>query len=307
MAWCGTKKANRLLKLDKSSVLVFDLETTGLLVSRPEILQISLVDGNGRVLFSSYIKPERHKTWPNAEKINGISPEMVANAPRLAEVRGQIQHYFNRAKLIAGYNIKGFDIPVIESHGIVVPANRFDVMEEFRLFTGRISGIKLKDCANYFGFGFSPHDATQDACTTAYCMRALINAPGFVNTAPPKPRNTEKIADKSAESEQRTNGIPVKAKLMKPLLKKRQFHPLIVGVFLLVLSLLWLYYQTYGAHITTIVIQQLVDTALINGTKKIIGTLLIIGLVFFLIGIIRLVVKAGQWIVNTLHYLLSGQ
>ena len=293
MSWCGTKKANRLLKIDKSSVLVFDLETTGLLVSHPEILQISLVDGNGSVLFSSYIKPDRHKTWPKAQKINGISPEMVANAPRLADVRGQIQHYFNNAKLIAGYNIKGFDIPVIESQGIVVPINRFDVMEEFRQFTGRVSGIKLQDCANYFGFGFSPHDATEDACTTARCMWALINAPGFVNTAPPKSRNA--------------NELPVRSKLMKPLLKKRRFHPIIAGLILLIAGFLWLYYRTYGAHYATIVIHQLIDTALINRTNQIIGALLLIGLAFFLIGFIRMIIKAIQWIVNTLRYQLSGK
>ena len=76
---------------------------------------------------------------------------------------------------------------------------------------------------------------------------------------------------------------------------------------MLVAGFLWLYYQTYGVHYTTIVIQQLKDTALMNRANQIFGALLLIGFVFFLFGIIRMVVKAIQWIVNTLHYHLSGK
>ena len=55
----------------------FDIESTGLDPVRDEILQLSIINENEEVLFSDYIRPVRHKTWNEAEKINHISPEMV--------------------------------------------------------------------------------------------------------------------------------------------------------------------------------------------------------------------------------------
>ena len=147
MYWCGRKKSKALLKLAPSSILVFDLETTGVNKMSAEILQISITDGDGSLLFSSYIKPQKRQ-WKIAERVNGISPDMVRNAPRFSDVKDQVQAYFNRAKLIAGYNIKGFDIPVIERYGIVVPLLRFDVMEEFRIYKGRVAGTRSRIVQN---------------------------------------------------------------------------------------------------------------------------------------------------------------
>ena len=59
--------------MDPNSVVVFDLETTGRNPLTAEILQISMVNGNGGNLFTSYIKPKHKKTWKDAEKINHIS------------------------------------------------------------------------------------------------------------------------------------------------------------------------------------------------------------------------------------------
>ena len=48
----------------------FDIESTGLDPVRDEILQLSIINENEEVLFSDYIRPVRHKTWNEAEKIN---------------------------------------------------------------------------------------------------------------------------------------------------------------------------------------------------------------------------------------------
>ncbi len=58
MKWYGTGKAAKLASMDKSRILVFDVETTGLSPTLDEILQITVLDGYGSELFSSYIKPE---------------------------------------------------------------------------------------------------------------------------------------------------------------------------------------------------------------------------------------------------------
>ena len=56
---------------------MFDLETTGLNSNDNEILQISAVDGNGDLLLNEYVRPELIRSWPDAELVNGITPERV--------------------------------------------------------------------------------------------------------------------------------------------------------------------------------------------------------------------------------------
>jgi DNA polymerase III alpha subunit (gram-positive type) len=70
MAWYATKKASKLPDMDKSKILVFDVETTGLEPAIDEIIQITILDGYGSELFSSYIKPVRHKIWEQAPMVS---------------------------------------------------------------------------------------------------------------------------------------------------------------------------------------------------------------------------------------------
>ena len=51
-----------------------DTETTGLnLLRRDEILQISLIEETGKVLFHSLLKPVIVDSWDEAQEINGIT------------------------------------------------------------------------------------------------------------------------------------------------------------------------------------------------------------------------------------------
>lgn len=59
------------------NIICLDAETTGLNLYDDEILQLSIIDGSGAILFSEYVKPVRHERWTDAEKVNHISPSMV--------------------------------------------------------------------------------------------------------------------------------------------------------------------------------------------------------------------------------------
>lgn len=59
------------------NIICLDTETTGLNHYDDEILQLSIIDGSGSILFSEYVKPVRHECWTDAEKVNHISPSMV--------------------------------------------------------------------------------------------------------------------------------------------------------------------------------------------------------------------------------------
>jgi DNA polymerase-3 subunit epsilon len=67
-----------------------DLETTGLLPSEDEIVEIGILDEQGQPLLDTLVRPIRHTSWPEAERINGISREDVASAPILSDLRSQI-------------------------------------------------------------------------------------------------------------------------------------------------------------------------------------------------------------------------
>ena len=64
-----------------------DTETTGLSPPGDEILEIGILDDQGRALIDSLVRPVNHRTWPGAQAIHGISPADVANAPTLDELR----------------------------------------------------------------------------------------------------------------------------------------------------------------------------------------------------------------------------
>ena len=178
MSWYATKKASKLPSMDKSKILIFDVETTGRSATLGEIIQIVILDGYGNNLFSSFLKPTRHKKWPKAQKVNGIDYSMVKDAPTFKQVKKEIQEIFNNASLVVGYNV-GFDINFVEAAGIVVGGARFDVMTAFASYRAGIEhskyrNCKLIECAEYFGYFFNPHDASEDAKATLHCFNSLI-------------------------------------------------------------------------------------------------------------------------------------
>lgn len=165
-------------------VVVFDTETTGTSAySGDEVLSIGICDGMGNPLFSSYVRPTTHKSWPDAERVNGISPAMVRNAPTLREIAPKIREHLLGDKLVVGYNVR-FDVEFLQYGGVIEsrPHARFDVMREYASVHGtRRSKFgdgymysKLSACAESYGYKFRAHDAMEDARATAHCFRALL-------------------------------------------------------------------------------------------------------------------------------------
>ena len=65
----------------KSKIICIDIETTGLDRNNDEILQVSIINGKGKTLYNSYIKPDYATEWKEAEEINKISWDCVKFAP----------------------------------------------------------------------------------------------------------------------------------------------------------------------------------------------------------------------------------
>ena len=90
--------------MDRARILFFDLELTGF-YDRDEILSITIVDGFGELIMDTLVKPVRTTKWKKTEKIHGITPEMVADAPTLEELTPKIKEIFANADRIIAYGV----------------------------------------------------------------------------------------------------------------------------------------------------------------------------------------------------------
>ncbi len=90
--------------MKREKVLFFDLELTGV-YNHDEILSISIVDGTGKLIMDTLVKPARKKKWKQTEKIHGITPDMVADAPMLDALIPQLKALFEDAEILIAYGI----------------------------------------------------------------------------------------------------------------------------------------------------------------------------------------------------------
>ncbi|MCB0330075.1 MAG: 3'-5' exonuclease [Bdellovibrionales bacterium] len=95
------------------SILVFDLETTGLNPSEDQIVEIALQVGLGRnsEIKTRRIKPTR-KISKEATEVHGITNADVKDCPGFRQVGKSLRQFFVDAETIVGYNVT-FDLQVM--------------------------------------------------------------------------------------------------------------------------------------------------------------------------------------------------
>lgn len=113
----------KLLDEDPSEIIVMNYEVTGYKIG-DELLQLSVINFKGDILFNSYFKPKKHKEWTETEKENGITPEMVANAPQTSDMAKQIVEILNKANLVLHNNRGDFDYLFYDNNIIFQPKYR---------------------------------------------------------------------------------------------------------------------------------------------------------------------------------------
>lgn len=169
----------QLKAIDPSKIVVFDTETTGLNKrDNDEAVSLAMVDGNGKVLFDTLLKPEHRRTWKDAERIHGITPADVKDAPKLSSIIDQVKSYLDNAELVVGYNLQ-YDIGILRVP--VAKAKQFDVMLEFATFygekwpSGERKWSKLTECAAHYHYTYPPHGALEDTKATLHCFNSLLD------------------------------------------------------------------------------------------------------------------------------------
>ena len=164
--------------------LVIDTETTGLTAGIDEILQLSIIDGNGNTVYNQHFRPIFHKVWSAAEKVNKISPDDVKDCPTFEEELCNIIPIIFSAKKVIGYNTP-FDLNMLKSYGVYPnpTAAIVDVMRDFAPIYGEWNEKhndwkwkKLIDCADFYGYNWGDdkaHDSLADCRATLYCYNKI--------------------------------------------------------------------------------------------------------------------------------------
>ena len=167
---------------DKTFV-VFDLETTGLNSSpvsgnMDKIIEIGAFKiENGEITqsFSTFIDPER-KLSEEIIALTGITPDMVAGAPKIGQVMPDFFKFCDGCILV-GHNIVGFDYKFVDYYcakeGYLLERRLIDTigLSQELLF---LSNYKLNTVAEKFNITFNHHRAIDDALATAKIFIELI-------------------------------------------------------------------------------------------------------------------------------------
>lgn len=91
---------SEILQID--NLLILDTETTGL-DSDAQVIQLAIIDIHGDTLFNELIKPIGTSSWVGAERVHGISYEMVENKKHLPGYYPQL-HRILKGRNVAVYN-----------------------------------------------------------------------------------------------------------------------------------------------------------------------------------------------------------
>lgn len=164
-----------------------DTETTGL-EKTDEIVEISIVDFDGSVLFSSLVKPS--KPIPaEASRIHGITNEMVASVQSWLILWPTIRNFLY-GRTIAAYNAP-FDMRMMQqSHN----AYKFPWRENFKVIDvlplysdyrgvwnpvrGSMKYFKLEEAGAFFSIALpNAHRSTADSLLTRAVLHCMAGQP----------------------------------------------------------------------------------------------------------------------------------
>lgn len=160
--------------------VVFDLETTGIRQGLDRIVEISAIRVRSHKPAGQYttlVDPEMHIPKA-ATAVNGITDEMVKDAPKMAEaVQGFLD--FIGDDILVGHNIHTFDLNFIceaamETLGAELKNDYIDTLYLSRKYLPQLSHHRLSDVSGYFGISTAgAHRALNDCIMNQKCYEEL--------------------------------------------------------------------------------------------------------------------------------------
>lgn len=173
----AAKSAKILLE---SGCLIIDTETTGVNI-KSEIVEISIINSYGEILFNSLVKPSSGIP-EEATNIHGISDSDVANSPQWPEIHNEVISIIGGKEVVA-YNAE-FDERMIylsaRKYGLAVGINLDFACAMFMysdyIEYGRNYYASLRHAAEYFGIKVEEsHRSLSDCRTTLSLIKAIAS------------------------------------------------------------------------------------------------------------------------------------
>ncbi|NLL80055.1 MAG: DNA polymerase III subunit epsilon [Clostridiales bacterium] len=175
----ASHKGRRLERYVEDYV-VFDLETTGISPNWDEIIEISAVKvEQGRVVdrFSTLVNPGR-RIPAGASAVNGITDQMVADAPAISKVMGSFMDFIGEAVLV-GHNIHSFDLKFIRRDLLEyldreLTNDYIDTLYMARRCLPQLSHHRLTDISAYYHIATEgAHRALNDCIMNQQCYEEM--------------------------------------------------------------------------------------------------------------------------------------
>lgn len=160
--------------------VVFDLETTGTNWQKDSIIEISALKASGGIVtdtFSTLVCPQCPIPY-GATQVNGITDEMVADAPLLKEALPEFLEFAGGSVLV-GHNIHTFDLRFLakaawELLEREIPNDYLDTLYMARHCLPQLPHHRLTDLAQYFQIDTQgAHRALEDCRMNQACYEKM--------------------------------------------------------------------------------------------------------------------------------------
>lgn len=174
------QKIGKRLSGYRQDYVVFDLETTGLSPASDDIIEISAVKvKKGKVTdtFSTLVNPGR-PIPKSASMVNGITDDMVEEAPDLRLALGEFLEFIGKEVLV-GHNIHSFDMKFLEKavrelENKEVENDYIDTLYMARSCLKELPRHRLTDLASYFEISTQgAHRALNDCMMNQRCFEEM--------------------------------------------------------------------------------------------------------------------------------------
>ena len=164
-------------------IIVFDVESTGVDVTKDEIIQIAAIkiDKEGEVIdtFERFIKP--NKSVGNSVLVHGFSDEYLKEYGENKEKVFKEFLDYSKDALIIGHNVN-YDISILNSELERCKMNKpifkgvYDTLDIYRRFYPNLPNHKLETLSKIFPIKHNPsHNALDDVKATAYLLVYAIS------------------------------------------------------------------------------------------------------------------------------------
>jgi DNA polymerase-3 subunit epsilon len=216
-------------------LIIFDLETTGLDISKDRIIQISYIKAmpDGTETRKNYMVNPECKLSPMITELTSITNEMLADKPTFKELAGTLAKDFEGCDF-AGFNSNRFDVPMLAEEMLragqgfdFTKCRLIDVQTIFHKMERRNLAAAYKFyCGRKMEDDFEAHRADQDTEATYRVLRGELD-----KYAPGANEDSEKVLEndmtKLAEFSRTNNNVDFAGRIVWAEMKDRNGNPLL--------------------------------------------------------------------------------